>query len=164
MTPVPCMRCNTYGMANSAFSQLDFRKWFDRMQPQTVAIATWLLYIDGAFNFLHYLDKNEVYGAWRWNGGIMAVVAFLFVLAFPIGGFLLANGKKMGWYVALAAAFSPFVLRLLWKVLENDLWASQMSVKTIVIGSTYVNFMFEAALAALLLHPMSRNYVKTWLR
>jgi hypothetical protein len=149
-------------MSNSAFSQLDFRKWFDRMQPQTVAIATWLLYIDGVFNFLHYLDKNEVYvyGAWRWNGGPMSLVALLAALAFPIGGFLIANGKKLGWYIALVAAFSPFFLRIMWRLLENDM----MSVKDIVIGSTFVNFMFEAALPALLLHPMSRSYVKTWLR
>jgi predicted ferric reductase len=154
------MRCNTCLMSNSAFSQLDFRKWFDRMQPQTVAIATWLLYIDGVFNFLHYLDKNEVYGAWRWNGGPMSLVALLAALAFPIGGFLIANGKKFGWYIALVAAFSPFFLRIMWRLLENDM----MTVKDIVIGSTFVNFMFEAALPALLLHPMSRSYVKTWLR
>ena len=159
------MRCNTCLMSNSAFSQLDFRKWFDRMQPQTVAIATWLLYIDGVFNFLHYLDKNEafkneVYGAWHLNGGPMSLVALLSVLAFPIGGFLVANGKKMGWYIALIAAFSPFFLRLFGRLLENDM----MTIKDIVIGSTFVNFMFEAALPALLLHPMSRSYVKTWLR
>ena len=166
MTPPQSMRCNTYKMSNSAFSQLDFRKWFDRMQPQTIAIATWLLYIDGVFSFINYLDKStgDIYGFWRFYGGPMSLVALVFVLAFPAGGFLIANGKKLGWYVALLAAFSPFILRLCWKFIGSDIWASQVTLRDIIIGSSLVNFMFEAALPALLIHPMSRNYVKNWLR
>lgn len=163
MSALPCMRCNTYGMSNSDFSNLDFRKWFDRMQPQTVAIATWLLYLDGVFNFLHYLDQNEIYGLWRWRGGPMSLVALLSIAAFPAGGFLIANGKKIGWIFALAAGLSPFVLRIMWKLLESDI-SSQFGIQDVIIGSSYVNFMFEVALPALLLHPMTRNYVKNWLR
>lgn len=151
-------------MSNNAFSQLDFRKWFDRMQPQTIAIATWLLYIDGVFNLLAYLDQQDIYGAWRWRGGLMSVIALLFVLAFPIGGFLMANGKKLGWYIALGAGFSPFILRALWRLLENDRLTSGLSIRDVVIGTSFLNFMFEAVLPALLLHNMSRNYVKIWLR
>lgn len=166
MTRRQCMKCNTCVMSNNAFSQLDFRKWFDRMQPQTVAIATWLLYIDGVFSFLNYLDKStgDIYGFWGFYGGPMSLVSLLFVFTFPAGGFLIANGKKLGWYVALVAAFSPFILRLCLKLIGSDFWSSQLSLKDIIIGSSFVNFMFEAALPALLLHPMSRNYAKSWLR
>jgi hypothetical protein len=148
-------------MSNSAFSQLDFRKWFDRMQPQTVAIATWLLYFDGVFNFLYFLDARDVYGYWRIAGGPVALLALLFIVSFAAGGFLMANGKKLGWFVALAASFSPFILRLFQEV---DSPIAGISLDYIIVGSSYVNLMFEGALCALLLHPMSRSYVKTWLR
>lgn len=148
-------------MSNSAFSQLDFRKWFDRMQPQTVAIATWLLYFDGVFNLLHYLDRNEIYGYWRAVGGPVSILALISVLCFPAGGFLMANGKKLGWMIAVGASFSPFLLRLIWKI---DSPYPGITVQDVIVGSSYVNFMFEAALCALLLHTMTRNYVKTWLR
>ena len=148
-------------MARNDFSQLDFRKWFDQMQPQTVSIATWLLYIDGVFNFLHFLDQRDVFGYWRVVGGPIAIIAFLLILCFPAGGFLMANGKKLGWFVALAASFSPFLLRVLWRIDNPD---RGISIQDIIIGSSYINFMFEAALCALLLHTMTRNYVKVWLR
>ena len=161
MMPIPCMKVQHLFMARNYFSQLDFRKWFDRMQPQTVSIATWLLYIDGAFNFLHFLDKREIFGYWRATGGPIAILTLLFVLCYPAGGFLMANGKKLGWVLALAASFSPFILRLIWK-LDNPY--PGITVQDIIFGSSYINFMFEAALCALLLHTMTRNYVKAWLR
>ena len=125
-----------------------------------------MLYIDGVFSFLNYLDKStgDIYGFWRYYGGLMSLVALVFVFAYPAGGFLIANGKKLGWYVALVAAFSPFILRLCLKFIGSDFLSSQVTVRDIVIGSSFVNFMFEAALPALLIHPMSRNYVKNWLR
>jgi hypothetical protein len=119
------------------------------------------LYIDGVFNFLHFLDQRDVFGYWQVVGGPIAILAFLLVLCFPAGGFLMANGKKLGWFVALAASFSPFLLRVLWRIDNPD---RGITVQDIIIGSSYINFMFEAALCALLLHTMTRNYVKVWLR
>jgi hypothetical protein len=148
-------------MARNEFSQLDFRKWFDRMQPQTVSIATMLLYLDGVFNFLSFLDARDTYGYWQSAGGPIAILAFLFVLCFPAGGFLMANGKKFGWYVALTASFSPFLLRVFEQI--HDPYPG-ISFQYVTFGLSYFNFMFEAALCALLLHTMTRNYVKVWLR
>ena len=159
MTPVPCMRCNTCRMANSAFSQLDFRKWFDRMQPQTVAIATWLLYIDGAYALVDYFQISRTFGWCRSTGGIISILALICALAYPAAGFLMANGKKLGWIVGLVAAFSPFALRFLSRFVTSQ-WAPMPVIPT----GDIINLMFEVALPALLLHSMSRNYVKTWLR
>lgn len=147
-------------MFRKAFKELDAKKWFDRMQPQTVMIATWLLYIEGAFTFLYWLDGADVHGFWRQRGGFGSLLAFITVLCFPLSGFLMANGKKLGWFVGLAAAFSPLVLRALLKFDAT----TNLSWQDVVIGRSYVNFAFEAALCTLLLHPMSRNYIKTWLR
>lgn len=147
-------------MFTNAFTNLDRRRWFDRMFPQTLSIALMLLYVNGAFGLLYYLDGNDIVGAWKAEGGIGALVALASVIMFPLGGFLMANGKRLGWYIALAASFSPFVLRLLWKFAVND----ALTWRIVVIGDTYVGFAFEVALCALLLHPMSRSHAQRWLR
>lgn len=151
---------NTCIMLQNAFKDLDYRKWFDRMQPQTLSIATILLYIDGVFAFLRFLDRNDVEGYLRAAGGMYALITIACIIAFPSAGFFMANGKLLGWYFAVLAAFSPFVLRMLFKF---EL-APFISWRDVIVGSSYVGLMFEAALVALVLHPMSRNYAKSWLR
>lgn len=146
-------------MLANAFKDLEPRKWFDRMQPQTVSIATILLYINGAFAFLRFLDQTDVEGYMRVYGGLHAVITFGFILCFPLGGFLMANGKLFGWYVSLLAAFSPFILRAIFKLTIADL----MPWRDVIVGGSYVNLMFEIALCALLLHRMSQEYVRRWL-
>lgn len=91
-------------------------------------------------------------------GGLLS---FLACIAFGLGGFLMANGKQLGWYVALVAAFSPFLLRAYLAISNPDL---NIAVSWILEGGSLVNFVFEAALVALLLHSMTRSYVKRWLR
>lgn len=147
-------------MLANAFKDLDPRKWFDRMQPQTVSIATILLYINGAFAFLHFLDgKDFVEGYLRDAGGLRLLVTIGLIVCFPLGGFLMANGKLFGWYVSILAAFSPFILRTIFKVTMADL----MAWRDVIVGGSYVNLMFEIALCALLLHPMSQEYARRWL-
>lgn len=130
------------------------------MFPQTLAIAMFLLYIDGVFGLLRYFDGADVEGAWRLNGGIGALVALATIALYPAGGFLMANGKLLGWYLAVAASFSPLALRLGWKLFVND----GVSLRTVVFGTSYVSFAFEAALCALLLHRMSREHARRWFR
>lgn len=147
-------------MFSNALTNLDHRRWFDRMFPQTLSIAVMLLYVNGALGLLHYLDENDIFGAWKRQGGIGALLALVAVALFPLGGFLMANGKLLGWYVAIAASFSPFALRLLWKFTVYD----GLTWRIVVIGDTFVSFAFEAALCALLLHPMSRSHALRWMR
>jgi hypothetical protein len=42
-------------MARST-SPLNPKRWFDRMQPQTLQIATWLLYLNGFFALVDLID------------------------------------------------------------------------------------------------------------
>jgi len=46
--------CHTHSMAFTP-SQLDPKRWFDRMFPQTLQIATWLLYLNGFFALLAWI-------------------------------------------------------------------------------------------------------------
>lgn len=147
-------------MLQNAFKNLDARKWFDRMQPQTLSIATFLLYIDGVFAFLRFLDRSDVEGYMRYQGGFYALLTFVFIVCFPAGGYLMANGKLFGWYVALIASFSPFILRVIFKLTLADF----ATWRDVIVGNSYVSLMFEVALIALLLHSMTQQFVKQWLR
>lgn len=145
-------------MFPNAFKNLDGRKWIDRFQPQTLAIATWLLYIQGAFALIGWLDRSDVYSAWtRFEfGGLVGLAG---ALAHIAGPFLMANGKKLGWWVSVFAAASPWILRLIIRFQYDS-----VSLRWVVTRSDTIGFLFEVALLALLLHPMSRNHEKTWLR
>jgi len=130
------------------------------MLPQTLSIAMWLLYLDGFFAVVKYLDQTDIYGAWRFYGGIGAVLSPIAVLSYIAAGFLIANGKMLGWYVAVGASLSPLVLRLLWKLIVTD----TISWQWVLTQGSLMSMIFEVALFGLLVHPMSRSYAKIWLR
>ena len=150
-------------MFSRAFSQLDSRKWFDRMHPQTLAIATWLLYIDGVFSTLGFLDKSNEFGALRIIGPMTGLVGLLSCVFLFGSGFLMANGKLLGWYLGIAASLSHLLARFIISAYQED-YGFTYSLADRITGGNLVSFMFEAALVVLLVHPMSRSYVRTWLR
>jgi hypothetical protein len=112
------------------------RRWINQTHPQTLLLGTYLLYFD-AF--------------WA------VVNAFLFRSAGPIqillgagaaaAGYGIANDKKVGWYVGIVVSVVGLALRLLLFGLGDA-----------------IGLLFAVAQVALLVHPMSRNYVKTWFR
>ncbi|HYH51268.1 MAG TPA: hypothetical protein VEG38_17105 [Acidimicrobiia bacterium] len=73
------------------------QRFFDPSQPQTLQMATLVLYFQGAFYFLG--------------------LALLFAAAYGAAGYGIANGKKWGYGLALAVA----VLRLVTLVAGNSL-------------------------------------------
>ena len=129
------------------------------MHPQTLAIAMFLLYIDGAFAVVTLLDKTGEIGFLRRLGGLNLLFALCMVVAYIGGAFLMANGKRLGWIIAVAASFSPFIARQLITLstnYEDTTW--------VLTGGDTIGFLFDAALVALLLHSMTQQYVKRWLR
>jgi uncharacterized membrane protein len=138
--------------------QLNPRKWFDRLQPQTMQIATWLLYLNGFFALISFMDQRDWIGYGRVDKGALGSLVGIIVLAsFIGGGFLMANDRKIGYKLALVAAFSPFVLRI-W-----ILWSySGFTALDKITGKDTIGFIFEAALCALLLHPQSREHQRVW--
>ena len=139
-----------------ASSSIDFRKWFDRFQPQTLQIATWLLYISGVFMLI---DIGNT-GSWVWFAkerySIGLFVVIVLVACHALGGLLMANDRKIGYWLALVAALSPFLVRL-WVLRGTN--ATTMDRIT---GGNILSFIFEVALVALLLHPTSREHQRVW--
>ncbi|MEK7295955.1 MAG: hypothetical protein AAB018_05405, partial [Actinomycetota bacterium] len=76
---------------------LDPRKWFDRMQPQTLQIATWLLYLNGFFALMSVSDKSGYLGYIRLRFGVGLLIDLVVVAVHILGGFLMANDRKLGY-------------------------------------------------------------------
>lgn len=123
------------GMARSAVE----RRWYSANQPQTLRIAVILLYWNAAIDLL--------FGIISGGAGLFLL---LFVAANALGAFGVANERKWGYFVALLAAFAPFILLA---VAGGGLFA----------GGIF-GLIFEIALVVLLLHPMSRSYFRLWFR
>lgn len=140
-------------------SSLDYRKWFDRYQPQTLQIATFLLYFKGFFALVDWLGRTDWIGAARvLKGSTGSAVTLAVVVAYIAGGFLMANERQWGYRLAVVAAFSPFLLRL-W-VLQG----TRVSLLDRLTGGRVLTLIFDVALVALLLHPMSRNHQRVYYR
>jgi hypothetical protein len=113
------------------------RRYVNPMQPQTLQIAVFLLYFDAFFNALYGLTEG-------------ALLLLLAAAAGAFGAYGIANERKWGYGLSLVAAFSPFLLNLAYGF-------------PLLSGGT-LNLLFEIALIALLLHPMSRDYQRIWFK
>ena len=143
-------------------SSLDPRRWFDRMAPQTLQIATWLLYLNGFFALIDIVDGSGYlrYVREEFPGGILIGIA---IVAACIGsGWLMANDRKRGYQLAIVAAFAPFIVRYLaYSHLANKTGAT-VSFYDKISGGNTISLVFEVALCALILHPQSREHQKVW--
>ena len=165
MCPLGSSCCHTAEMQN-----INFKKWFDRMQPQTLQIATWLLYFDGFFALMSVLDKSGHLGYLRYRYSFGFLLGLVSVALYAFGGLLMANERKIGYKLSVAAAFSPIVLRFL----AVRSVASDYSLNTPVkftdyftgriLGGSLISIAFDIALIALLLHTQSREHQRIWYR
>jgi hypothetical protein len=87
------------------------------------------------------------------------VIGTLYLLLLTIGlvagAYGIANEKKWGYQLGVAAACAPFLIRL--QLLVSDGLLDALTVDSI-------GLVFDVALVALLLHPMSSDYQKVWFR
>ena len=108
------------------------QRFFDPSQPQTLQIATILLYIEAFFSLV------SPYG-----------LALPFAAAYGAGGYGIANGKKWGYILALVVAVLRLVTLLVGRTMTSAL-------------DDPIGLMFGIAMVALLVHPQSREYQKIW--
>jgi hypothetical protein len=149
---------------------IDFRRWFDRMQPQTLQIATWLLYFDAFFGLITLIDGSGYQGFLVRRHTLGFPILLFVVASFAFGGLLMANERRIGYRLAIFAAFSPFLLRI---------WALRSAVSALNFGGevslldyftgkpfgvSTLTLVFDIALIALLLHGQSRSHARIWFR
>jgi hypothetical protein len=115
------------------------RRFFNSHQPQTLQTGVILCYAQAVF--------AVIFGV----GPIL--FALLVGIGLAVGGYGIANEKKWGYGIAVGAAVAEVLLLL-----------SVFGAGTFTQFAPLVSFMFDAALVALLLHPMSRDYQRIWFR
>ena len=119
-------------------------QWVNPHQPQTLYMATILCYIDAVFGLLP-------------GFGIIAksVLIALFVIAgLGAGGWGIANEKKWGYALAVAAA-----------VVQVGALIGVVGLGGVLTNmGVLISFGFDVALVVLLLHPMSRDYQRIWFK
>ena len=143
---------------------IDWRKWFDRMQPQTLQIAAMLLYLNGFFSLISVIDKTDYLGYLRTRYWFGPVLALAVVGLHAFAGLLMANDLKLGYKFAVTAAFSPFVLRY-WAFSDfANVVGGEISLFRKISGGSTISLIFEIALCALVLHPQSRSHQRIWYR
>ena len=81
------------------------------MQPQTLQIAAMLLYLNGFFALISVIDTTDYLGYIRSRFTLGLIVGLVVVALHALSGLFMANDLKLGYKFAIAAAFSPFVLR-----------------------------------------------------
>ena len=116
---------------------METRRWTNPSQPQTLYMATFLLYINAVFDVI-FSGFNP----------IAVVIGAIQVAA----GFGIANERKWGYGLGLLVAFFPFVARIAVDGLNH------------VFTTDIISLMFEVALVVLLLHPQSREYERIWFK
>jgi hypothetical protein len=109
-------------------------KWVDRSQPQTLMMATIIMYINAALDLIL-------------GGALFNPIGIVLVLGQVAAGWGIANEKKWGYWLGVGLA----VLQVAFTVLYFT-------------AGGLLNLLFYAALVALLLHPESRAYRRTWFR
>lgn len=111
------------------------RKFVNQFQPQTLVIATVLLYINAVFDFITF-----------WPPFMIAAVLM------AAGGYGIANEKR--WAYSLALAISVIRVAVLLIFARSDVLEFPL----------ILTLMFDVALVALLLHQESREYQRIWFK
>jgi uncharacterized membrane protein (DUF2068 family) len=117
-------------------------KLIDRSQPQTLVIGSILLYLNAAFTLFEMLFV-----------GISPLLLLVSVVLPVVGAYGIANSKRLGYYLAVAAAAIPLVTYLYFGILGG---------LGTILSSGIIIIIFAIVPFALLLHPMSREYQRVW--
>jgi hypothetical protein len=111
------------------------RKFVNQFQPQTLFIATVLLYINAVFDFLSFYP-----------------LFMLSAVALAAGGYGIANEKRWGYGLAVGIAVLRVAVLLVFA--RSDVFQFPL----------ILTLIFDVALVALLVHPESRQYQRIWFK
>ncbi|UDY36017.1 hypothetical protein [Dermatobacter hominis] len=135
---------------------LSERRWYNPRLPQTLVVSQWLLYFDAFWALLAVLTGGIL-------GSVLGAVLLLGSLAACVyGAYGIANELKLGYQVALLAAFLPFIIRIIAVIQAGVPIADHIGF--ILVPGGIINAIFVYALVALLLHQQSREYQRVWFR
>jgi hypothetical protein len=109
-------------------------RWIDRTQPQTLMMATIIMYINAALGLI----SGEV---------LYFPLGTVLIIGQVASGLGVANEKKWGYWLGVGlVAF----------------WVAYIVLHFSFVG--IITLLFYGALLALLLHPQSRAYRRVWFK
>jgi len=111
------------------------RKFLNQFQPQTLVIATLLLYINAFFDLISF-------------NGVLMIAA----IVGAAGGYGIANEKRWGYVVG--TVFAILQVATLLGFAGSDAFDFPL----------ILTLLFDGALVALLVHPQSREYQRIWFK
>ncbi|HUR77812.1 MAG TPA: hypothetical protein VMZ22_07680 [Acidimicrobiales bacterium] len=131
------------------------RRWVNQSQPQTLVIATFMLYAGAVFTIL---GNTPHLGPAIGSGSNIDLIENLGRLFVAVGGayagYLIAQEKKLGYYLGIAVAALPIVAKTIF------CFRYQISPLRLDL----VEWIFDIAVFALLVHVQSRSYVRLWFK
>lgn len=116
-------------------------RWVNPHQPQTLYMGVILCYVEAVFGLIFGVVAGS------------AIIGLFIIVGLAAGGFGIANEKKWGYALAVAAA-----------IVQIGALLAIFGASTFTNFSVLITFLFDAALVALLLHPMSRDYQRIWFK
>jgi len=130
------------------------RIWVNSRQPQTLYISQLLMYFNGIlailFGRLQLVGDVNLFG----SSILGSVVVLLITVGMIAAAYGIANERKWGYRLGVVAAFGPFMITL--AIATSSGLGDALSQP--------ISLMFDIALVALLLHPMSTSYQKIWFK
>jgi len=118
-------------------------------QPQTLYISQILLYITAVGAVLF----RSVGEGWIEALPLRYLVVLLMTIGAGVGAYGIANARKWGYLLGVAAALAPFVIRL---EIIRRFYLFEM------LRWNPIGLLFDIAIVAALVHPESRSYQKQW--
>ena len=124
---------------------METRRFVNPTQPQTLYIATFLLYFSAAFGLLFGSSSLFFFGF---------VPGLVLTAAKGVAGFGIANDKRWGYWLGVITAgltLVPFVAFVI-----------SSGVGSLFQVGLLFSLVFPVALFVLLIHPLSRQYQRIW--
>lgn len=136
---------------------METRRWINQSQPQTLVIATFLLYFSAVFTLVFFGDRGFYYVAVCGDSacalGDTTGLARIVIPALAVAaGWGIANEHGWSWPLGLVAGGIPLAVRLI----------AAFRLQVNPLGFDVLGLLFDVALVALLLHPQSREYQRIW--
>lgn len=128
--------CDRFGSAR--MGPVNERRFLNQTQPQTLYLACLLLYINAAFDLVF--------------GGFLVSPFIVLPLGMAAGAYGIANDKKWGYMLGVAAAVVSIMLFV---------YVFRTAVFEIPLIFT---LLIDCVLVYLLVHPESRDYQRIWMK
>ena len=134
---------------------METRRFVNQSQPQTLVFSTFLLYLGAVFVVLGNSPHVGLAFGSASNVDVLENLGQLFVAAGGVyAGYQIAQEKKLGYFLAIAVAALPLVAK--------TVFCFRYQVSPLRLS--LVEWMFDIALFALIVHTQSRDYVRLWFK